>query len=312
MTEPVQVKRGYLRGVRGVLLTELEQNGAPKLGADPYWVDTAQEVDVAAEVVAGESADLRGGDRLLLRIEEDDTIVGATLTFRDARFDGMASELIGGGSLIVEAVGAASATANIGSGAHGTVVITVDAEGEAGNDFTVEVVIAGTENAALSADLAGSDLTVTLGTDAQGDPDPAKNTASLVAAAIDLETGISAEATGDGDASLTYAEPQKNFTGGHDAFNEIIGWDAPTVEEQAVRTPFKAEVFVQSYNEAGGREAFLKYVFRYCRGTAAEISHSNRSWGTPEFSIKARENPYTLESTHKKEFVGSLPAQAPS
>lgn len=312
MVDPIQVKRGYLRGVRGVLLTELEPTGADKPTAVPYWVDTAQDVDVAAEVVAGESSDLRGGDRLLLRIEEDDTIVGATLTFTDARFDGRASELIGGGTLIVEAIAAAKATAYIGSGENGTVNIEVDAAGVAGNAYTVEVVVAGTVDAALSAAAVGDDLTVTLGTDAQGDPDDAKNTATLVAGAVSGVAGFTASATGTGADPLVAAEAQKSFTDGADTYDEIVGWDAPTVEQQANRIPFKAEVYVQSFNEAGGREAYLKYVFRFCKGTAAEISHSNRSWGTPEFEIKARENPYTLESTHKKEFVAELPVQAPA
>jgi hypothetical protein len=199
MADETQTKKGYLRGVRGVLLTRLNEDGSmpEELDRELWWVDTAQEVDVAAEIVAGESADLRGGDRLLLRIEEDDVIVGATLTFRDARFDAKAAEFIGGGTLIV---------------------------------------------------------------------DP-----------------------------LT---------------DEILGWDAPTVEEQATKDPFQAEVYVQSYNEAGGREAYLKYTFRYCKGNPAEVSHSGRSWGTPEFTIKARENPATLESTHKKEFVDELPEAA--
>ena len=200
-----QEKKGYLRGVRGVLLTKLNADGSMPGTPEEWWVDTAQEVDVTAEVVAGESADLRGGDRLLLRIEEDDVIVGATMTFRDARFDAMAAELIGGGTLITEFVG-------------------------------------------------------------------------------------------EGESEVEH----------------IIGWDAPTVEEQAVQDPFQAEVYVQSFNEAGGREAYLKYTFRYCKGNAAEVSHSGRSWGTPEFTIKARENPATLESTHKKEFVDDLPAIAPS
>ncbi len=189
-----QIKKGYLRGVRGFLLTRLNADGSMPASPDTHWVDTSQEVGVTAEVVTGDSADLRGGDRLLLRIEEDDIIVGATLMFRDARFDAPAAEIIGGGSLIVDAIS-----------------------------------------------------------------------------------------------------------------GEIVGWDAPTIEEQATRIPFQAEVYVQSYNDQGGREAYLKYTFRFCKGNAAEISHSNRSWGTPEFTVKARENPSTGESAHKKEFVDELP-----
>ena len=147
MATLAQNKKGYLRGVRGVMLTVLDSDGAMPVSPDTYWVNTAQEVGIEAIVVAGESAELRGGDALLLRLEEDDVITGATLTFRDARFDAEAGTIIAGGNLV----------------------------------------------------------TVVEGTDVR-----------------------------------------------------IIGWEAPTVDEQAVRVPFQAEVYVQSFNEAGGREAYLK------------------------------------------------------
>jgi len=197
MTTLPQTKKGYLRGVRGVMITELEADGSMPVAPSLYWVDTAQEVGIEAVVIAGESAELRGGDRLLLRLEEDDVISGATLTFRDARFDAKAATLIAGGNLITE--------------------------------------------------LENGDL-------------------------------------------------------------RIVGWEAPTIEEQADRIPFQAEVYVQSFNEAGGREAYLKYTFRYCKGNAANVSHGDRSWGTHEFTVKAKDNPSTLESTYKKEFVAELPS----
>ncbi len=306
-----QVKKGYLRGVRGVLLTQLNADGSMPLVPEKWWVDTAQEVGIAAEVVAGESADLRGGDRLLLRIEEDDVIVGATLTFRDAKFDARASVYVGGGTLITEVVAAVKATATIGEGTDGTVTIERDTAGVAGNTYTVEVVEGVGNSVAMSAVLTSTDLVVTLGTDVSGDLDPAKNTATLVAAAIHAESGISATASGTGGTALPVAEPVKNFTGGADSYTEIIGWDSPTVEDQATKVPFQAEVYVQSHNDQGGREAYLVYTFRYCKGNAAEISHSNRSWGTPEFGIKARENPSTGLSAHKKEFKVALPTEAP-
>lgn len=203
MTVPTQVKRGYLRGVRGILITKLEVDGSESESEselDPtilkHWVDTSQEVDVSAEIVAGETAELRGGDRLLLRLEDDDIIVGATLTFRDARFDGAAAELIGGGNVIA------------------------------------------------------------------------------------------------------------------DQNDNIIGWNAPTVEEQAERSPFEAKVYVESFNAAGGREGWLEYTFRYCKGRSAEITHSNRGWGTPEFEVKAKERPHDGASVYQKVFVDSLPELA--
>jgi len=192
-----QEKKGYLRGVRGILIIPLEEDGSEDADADSYWVDTAQEVGITAEVVAGESADLRGGDRLLVRVEEDDIVVGAELSFTDARFDAEATEIIAGGTLIE-----------------------------------------------------------------------------------DSENG------------------------------EIIGWESPTIEEQGDRKPFEAEVYVQSYGSEGGRESYLKYTFRFCKGYAPNITHTDQDWGTPEFTIKARENPATEESTYQKELVDDLPSEA--
>lgn len=203
MAEVAQVKRGYLRGVRGLLITPLETSGAMPGTPVNFWIDTAQNVGVTAEIVTGESADLRGGDRLLVRIEEDDVTVGVNLSFTDARFDAKATEIIAGGTLITEA-----------------------GEGE--------------------------------------DPD------------------------------LT-----------------PVGWEAPTVTEQGEdRTPFQAEVYVESFNANGGREGWLKYTFRYCKGNVPNITLGDQEWGTPEFTIDARENPSTGASAYRKEFVDALPAEA--
>lgn len=183
-----------------MLITPLNEDGSkPYPAPEKHWIDTAQEVSVEAEVVEGESDELRGGDRILVRIEEDDIVVGAELGFTDARFDAKATELIAGGTLIYD-----------------------------GNDPDV-----------------------------------------------------------------------------------IIGWDSPKIEEQYSKKPFEAEVFVQAFNAEGGREAYLRYTFRYCKGSAPNITHGDQEWGTPEFTLKARENPSTKESTYKKEFVSVLPLVDP-
>lgn len=192
---------GYLRGVRGILVTELNENGSYPTGDTSHWIDTAQQAELSAEVVTGETADLRGGDRLLLRLEEDDYVVGVNLTFTDARFDIEATELIAGGTVIV----------------------------------------------ATSADVVSGEIEV----------------------------------------------------------GDFIGWVSPTIEEQGTRTPFQADVYVQSFDEYGGREAYLVYTFTYCRGRMPEASHSDRGWGTPEFEIKARANSGLEKSTYQKLFVAS-------
>lgn len=90
---------------------------------------------------------------------------------------------------------------------------------------------------------------------------------------------------------------------------EIVGYVAPTLEEQAQRTPFQLEVYVANYNKSGGVDGWLKYTFPFCKGRSPNIEHQDREWGTPEFEIKARENPATGESVYRKEFIDQLPPE---
>jgi hypothetical protein len=106
-----------------------------------------------------------------------------------------------------------SATAVIGSGANGVITITVDSEGTEGNDYTVEVKLAATISAAMSAVLVGTTITVTLGTDGAGVADPTKNTALLITAAINLLTGLSATVSGTG-VTVIPVTAETEFTGG--------------------------------------------------------------------------------------------------
>lgn len=193
-----QLKKGYMRGCRGILLTKLNADGSMPNPVEKYWIDTSQEASVETEVVEGETSDLRGGDRLLTRVEENDVIVGVNLDFTNARFDAKVVQLLQGGLLITTA--------------------------------------------------------------------------------------------GEGDEE-----------------EEIIGWEAPTVASQSVKHPVQAELYVQSYNGEGGREAYLKYKFPYCIGNMGSVEHSDQEWGTPEFSLKARENPSTGASAYSKQFVDDLP-----
>jgi hypothetical protein len=153
------------------------------------------------------------------------------------------------------------ATADIGSGADGTVTTTVDAFGVGGNSYTVEVIVpAGTSG--LTTSLVGAVLEVNLAV-IGGAPDAAQNTATLVAAAISLESGVTAVASGTGADSLSGAEGPTSFTGGLDGnlrefslgFYEIdlaaadtsaagsldVRWAGPTVRT-GLLTAFVAEV----------------------------------------------------------------------
>ncbi len=191
-----QVKRGYLRGCRGILVTELGADGSIPEVPERLWVNTSQEASIEAEIVEGETTDLRGGDRLLVQVQENDIVLGMNIDFTDARFDAELLELIMGGTLIT-----------------------------------------------------------------------------------------------------TGAPPDE----------EVIGWEGPKVEEQTDDIPFQAELFVQSFNAEGGREAYLKYKFPYCTATMGGIDHSDQEWGTPSFSLRARENPSTGASAHRREFTEGMP-----
>jgi hypothetical protein len=107
-----------------------------------------------------------------------------------------------------------SATAEIGAGENGVVTVTVDDYGTEGNDYTIEVVVGDGNSVDLSAELTGTAIVVTLATDGSGDPDDTKNTATLVTAAIEALTGVSAEASGTGATALTTAEAEQSFAGG--------------------------------------------------------------------------------------------------
>lgn len=112
-------------------------------------------------------------------------------------------------------VNAKSATASIGSGANGTVTITYDLKGTEGNSFEAAVVVATGNNKDMSAALVNGVVTVTLGTDASGDADATKNTAALIAAAINALDGFSAVSSGTGATAIASAtEDNVPFTGG--------------------------------------------------------------------------------------------------
>lgn len=194
-----QVKKGYLRGVRGLILIPLNPDGSDMTTPERHPIRTPQEIELEMEILEGESFELRGGDRPLLRGEEPDTTVGVNLTVTDARFDIAVVHYIAGGTL------------------------------------------------KTTTDATGNEV--------------------------------------------------------------IIGWEAPTIEEQTELRPFVLEVYVANYDEKGGIDGFIKYEFPYCIGRAPSISHSDRDWGTPEFEIRARQNPAKAGGPWKVEFVDTLPPE---
>lgn len=105
------------------------------------------------------------------------------------------------------------ASASIGSG---SVVVTADAPGSAGNEYTIEVT-APTGTSGLSVSESDGAITVALAVNS-GTPTTAGNTAALIAAAINSEVDFATArvADGDGSTSITVAETVKSFSGGQD------------------------------------------------------------------------------------------------
>lgn len=112
-------------------------------------------------------------------------------------------------------VNAKAASQTIGGGGDGTVTVTAAVKGPAGNDLDIIVSDAGADDCAMTADIAAGVITVTLGKTAAA-LEPTKNTATLVADAINLLTEVTAVVSGTGNDSLVAAEASQDFVGGQD------------------------------------------------------------------------------------------------
>lgn len=120
---------------------------------------------------------------------------------------------------------AKAAAQTIGAGENGEVTVTAAVKGAAGNALAIIVSDAGADGCEMTADIDAGVITVTLGKTA-ADLEPAKNTATLVAAAIDSLTEVTAVASGTGNGPLGAAEVKKDFTGGQDG---TVGYEGEIV-----------------------------------------------------------------------------------
>lgn len=113
-----------------------------------------------------------------------------------------------------------NASAKVGEGANSFYTVSVDEPGADGEKYSIQHVLpVDTEGETdLEIDLTDNLITITLAVDASGNPDNNKNTAKLIADAInDEETGLEGfTATYDGDGSGVFAEATEpiGFTGG--------------------------------------------------------------------------------------------------
>jgi len=120
----------------------------------------------------------------------------------------------------------AKASIAIGSGDNGVVTTTYDNYGETGNDYSLEVVVGSGNNIAMSAELTGTKITVTLGTGVAGAVDDTKNTATLIAAEITALDGFTATASGTGATAFTTAITEDVLSGGQ--------WGTPCAEVNSI------------------------------------------------------------------------------
>lgn len=137
-------------------------------------------------------------------------------------------------SLASKRTTARAATATIGSGANGVVTATATTAGAAANTNTIRAVAGVGNNVALSAAVSNGVITVTLGTDGGGVLDDTKNTATLVAAAVDGVTGYDATASGSG-ATVVPVTSAQSFSGGHDVFTVRDLAKAANVTDEMIR-----------------------------------------------------------------------------
>lgn len=100
-----QYRTGYLKGIKGVVIEVLASDGkAVTPTPTRYGIRTPQEANYEFEVVEGAENQLRGGDIILCNVKENDVIVSANISIKNAKFDLEATTHINGGTLVVEEI----------------------------------------------------------------------------------------------------------------------------------------------------------------------------------------------------------------
>ncbi|HPZ14635.1 MAG TPA: hypothetical protein PLK04_10420 [Bacillota bacterium] len=86
-------------GVKLVVLTELNQDGSTKADGKVIRIATPQEVSYSPNIKEGAETELRGGDKLIATVKDEDELTSITATFKDAKLDIEAMAMIGGGTV---------------------------------------------------------------------------------------------------------------------------------------------------------------------------------------------------------------------
>jgi hypothetical protein len=303
-----QIKKGYLRGVRGLLVTPLNTDGSLP--------------SVVPEVAA--TANTGVGTSLITWTAKAGMGVSGNSIVVILQNPGANSQAL---SVTVYLRAILVSLATDGTGVITTTATLLKAAIAASAEASLLVVCSGAGAAGLITDQTAH---LVGGTDQQGanywvnTPEEVGYTAKVEAGAEDTLRGGDAVLTSVKDPDIvkgiTLAIRDARFDaklaeiidGGTliEDGGEIIGYTAPTVAAQATPIPFRAKVYVQSYNETGHREAYLAYNFVYCIGKLGNITHTDKAWGSAIFNVDASENPSTLASVYSKEFVDTLPTEA--
>lgn len=124
---------------------------------------------------------------------------------------------------LLEANSAVAAAGTIESDGAGTVSVTADTAGEAGNDYAV-IVVQGTSSGAATVSLSGKLITLTLSTTA------GNNAVATIATLIAALSGVGATSSSTGNVTTTDNPNKIDFNGGRDASEvEKLQFDLPDI-----------------------------------------------------------------------------------
>lgn len=87
------------------------------------------------------------------------------------------------------------------------------------------------------------------------------------------------------------------------------GWEFPTIAEQATRTPFKLELYIQNFNSTGQQDSYMQVNFWFGKGYMTGVDHSDQEWGTPELEINCEENGAQTKSIMDIGWTDTLPTE---
>lgn len=87
------------------------------------------------------------------------------------------------------------------------------------------------------------------------------------------------------------------------------GWEFPTIAEQATRTPFKLELYIQNFNSSGQQDSYMQVNFWFGKGYMTGVDHSDQEWGTPELEITCEENGAQSKSIMDIGWTDTLPTE---